>query len=57
MCIKRRDTGQETANGARARAARESVHLILKKIGDRDPYITVLSRDVTRTKTPTTTQD
>ena len=36
--------------------ARESVHLILKKIGDRDPYITVLSRDVTRTKTPSTTQ-
>jgi hypothetical protein len=44
----------ETANGARG--ARESVHLILKKIGDRDPYITVLSRDVTRTKTLTTTQ-
>lgn len=38
------------------RAARESVHLIFKKIGDRDPYITVLSRDVTRTKTLTTTQ-
>jgi hypothetical protein len=44
--------------GRAARGARkaESVHLILKKIGDRDPYITVLSRDVMRTKTPTTTQ-
>ena len=47
-----RDNGQETAN-ARARA--KSVHFILK-IGVRDPYITVLSRDVMRTKTPTTTQ-
>jgi hypothetical protein len=35
---------------------REKRALHFKDWGLRDPYITVLSRDVMRTKTPTTTQ-